>query len=124
MARKLRIDHRARAAGEVKAKKHRIRKGDEVIVLTGRDKGKRGSVIKVMPKDSRLVVQGVNMIKRHTRPSMAGAGGIVESEAALAISNVAMIDPKSGEPTRVGFRVLDDGRKVRYAKRSGEIIDN
>ena len=103
--------------------KLRIKKGDEVIVLTGREKGKKGSVLKVMPKDQRLLVQGVNMVKRHTRPSQANPGGIIEKEGSLHISNVAHVDPKTGEPTRVGYRYLDDGRKVRFAKRSGEIID-
>ncbi len=103
--------------------KLRVKKGDEVIVLTGREKGKKGSVLKVMPKDQRLLVQGVNMVKRHTRPSQANAGGIIEKEGSLHVSNVAHVDPKTGEPTRVGYRYLDDGRKVRYAKRSGEIID-
>ncbi len=103
--------------------KLRIKKGDEVIVLTGREKGKKGSVLKVMRKDQRLLVQGVNMVKRHTRPSQANPGGIIEKEGSLHVSNVAHVDPKTGEPTRVGYRFLDDGRKVRFAKRSGEIID-
>ena len=103
--------------------KLRVKKGDEVIVLTGRDKGKKGSVLKVMRKDQRLLVQGVNMVKRHTRPSQANPGGIIEKEGSLHVSNVAHVDPKTGEPTRVGYRYLDDGRKVRFAKRSGEIID-
>ncbi len=105
------------------ATKLRVKKGDEVIVLTGREKGKKGSVLKVMRKDQRLLVQGVNMVKRHTRPSQANPGGIIEKEGSLHVSNVAHVDPKTGEPTRVGYRFLDDGRKVRYAKRSGEIID-
>ena len=103
--------------------KLRVKKGDEVIVLTGREKGKKGSVLKVMPKDQRLLVQGINMVKRHTRPSQANPGGIIEKEGSLHVSNVAHVDPKTGEPTRVGYRFLDDGRKVRFAKRSGEIID-
>ncbi len=103
--------------------KLRVKKGDEVIVLTGREKGKKGSVLKVMRKDQRLLVQGVNMVKRHTRPSQANPGGIIEKEGSLHVSNVAHVDPKTGEPTRVGYRFLDDGRKVRFAKRSGEIID-
>ena len=103
--------------------KLRVKKGDEVIVLTGREKGKKGSVLKVMPKDQRLLVQGVNMVKRHTRPSQANPGGIIEKEGSLHVSNVAHVDPKTSEPTRVGYRYLDDGRKVRFAKRSGEIID-
>ncbi len=90
--------------------KLRVKKGDEVIVLTGREKGKKGSVLKVMPKDQRLLVQGVNMVKRHTRPSQANPGGIIEKEGSLHVSNVAHVDPKTGEPTRVGYRYLDDGR--------------
>ena len=101
----------------------RIRKGDNVIVLTGRDKGKRGSVLKAMPREGRLIVQGVNIVKRHTRPSQTQTGGIVEKEAPIHVSNVALLDPASDKPTRVGFRMLEDGRKVRYAKASGELID-
>ena len=101
----------------------RIRKGDSVIVISGREKGKKGDVLKVERKNGRVLVQGVNMIKRHTRPSSTGAGGIVEKEALLHISNIALVDPKLDKPTRVGVRVLDNGRKVRYAKRSGEVID-
>lgn len=101
----------------------RVKKGDSVVVTTGRDKGKTGEVLGVMPKDGRVLVQGVNMIKRHTRPSQTQQGGIIEREAPLHLSNVMLADPKTGEPTRVGFKVLDDGRKVRVAKRSGEVID-
>jgi large subunit ribosomal protein L24 len=101
----------------------KIKKGDRVIVLAGKDKGRKGQVIKVLPKDDRVVVSGINMVKRHTRPTQADPqGGIKNKEAALHISNVAFIDPKSGEPTRVGFRV-EDGKKVRVAKKSGEVID-
>ena len=103
--------------------KLKIRKGDTVVVLTGRDKGKTGEVLRVRPKDQRVVVRGVNMIKRHTRPSQTTPGGVLEREAALHISNLAIADPKDGKPTRVGYRVLEDGRKVRFAKRSGEIVD-
>jgi len=101
----------------------KIKKGDKVVVTTGRDKGKRGEVLKVAPKDGRVTVQGVNIVKRHTRPSAASPGGIVEKEAPIHVSNVAHLDPKSDKPTRVGFRFLDDGRKVRFAKASGEVID-
>ncbi|MBK8176105.1 MAG: 50S ribosomal protein L24 [Rhodospirillales bacterium] len=101
----------------------KIRKGDKVIVLSGRSKGKSGEVLRVMPKEMRAIVQGVNMIKRHTRASAKAMGGIVEQEGPIHISNLAHSDPSSGLPSRVGFRVLDDGRKVRFAKRSGEIID-
>ncbi|MEE2968772.1 MAG: 50S ribosomal protein L24 [Pseudomonadota bacterium] len=100
-----------------------IRKGDNVVVLNGRDKGKKGSVLRVMPTDERLIVQGVNMVKRHTRQSATQAGGIVEKEATIHVSNVSLVDPENGEPTRVGFRYLEDGRKVRFAKNSGELID-
>ena len=105
------------------AGKRKVRKGDRVIVQTGRDKGKTGEILRVLTKRERVVVQGVNMVKRHTRPSQASAGGIVEKEASIHISNVAHIDPKTSLHTRVGYRFLEDGRKVRYAKRSGEVID-
>jgi large subunit ribosomal protein L24 len=103
--------------------KLKIRKGDKVVVITGKDKGKTGEVLRVLPKDARLVVQGVNMVKRHTKPAMGNPGGIVEKEATIHISNVAHIDPKSNKPTRVGYKALQDGRKVRVAKRSGEVLD-
>ncbi len=105
------------------AAKFKIKKGDRVVVTTGREKGKTGEVIRVLRKDKRVLVQNVNMIKRHTRPSQFSAGGIVEKEAPLHISNVAHIDPKTDQPTRVGYRVTDDGRKIRFARRSGEPID-
>ena len=101
----------------------KIRKGDRVVVLTGRSKGRTGEVLQVMPKEGRALVQGVNMAKRHTRASQTTMGGIVEKEAPIHLSNLAHVDPQNGRPTRVGFRVLEDGRKVRFAKRSGEIID-
>jgi ribosomal protein L24, bacterial/organelle len=101
----------------------KIRKGDKVVVLTGRSKGKVGEVLKVMPKEHRAIVQGVNMIKRHVRQTMRTQGGIIEQEAPIDVSNLAHLDPKTKQPTRVGFRFLEDGRKVRFAKRSGEIID-
>jgi large subunit ribosomal protein L24 len=104
--------------------KLKIKKGDKVIVLAGKDKGKSGEVLKVMPAEARVLVQGVNMVKRHTRPAMGNPGGIVEKEAPIHVSNVAHQDPKDrNKPTRVGYRMLDDGRKVRIAKRSGERID-
>ena len=105
------------------ADKFKIKKGDEVIVRTGREKGRKGSVLNVNRQTMRVLVQGVNMVKRHTRPSGGSPGGIIEKEAPLAISNVAIVDPKSGEATRVGYKFLDDGRKVRFAKQSGEVID-
>lgn len=101
----------------------KIKKGDKVVVLAGRDKGKTGEVVQVMPTDNRVVVSGVNVVKRHTRPTQADPGGIKEKEAAIHVSNVAVADPKTGEPTRVGFKTLEDGRKVRFAKSSGEVID-
>lgn len=101
----------------------KIRKGDDVIVLTGRDKGMKGSVLRILPKESRAIVQGVNMVKRHTRPSATQTGGIVEKELPVHISNIALVDPDGGKATRVGFKFLDDGRKVRFAKGSGEVID-
>jgi large subunit ribosomal protein L24 len=94
-----------------------------VVVTTGRDRGRQGEVLRVLRQEDRLVVQGVNMVKRHQRPSASHPGGIVDKEAPIQISNVAHIDPDSGKPTRVGYKTLDDGRKVRFAKRSGEIID-
>ena len=101
----------------------KIRKVDTVVITTGREKGKRGTVLRVLREESRLVVQGVHMVKRHTRPSAGNPGGIVEKEGTIHISNVAHVDPKSGKPTRVGFKFLEDGRKVRVARRSGETID-
>ena len=103
--------------------KLKIKKGDKVVVITGKDKGKTGEVLRVQPKDARVVVQGVNMVKRHTKPAMGNPGGIVEKEGTIHVSNVAHIDPKSDKPTRVGYKELEDGRKVRYAKRSGEVLD-
>lgn len=99
----------------------KIRKGDQVIVTTGRDKGKQGEVLRAMPKDNKVIVQGVNMVKRHTRPSQTSAGGIISKEAPIDVSNVALIDPETGKPTRVGFAVVD-GEKVRVAKKSGKVI--
>jgi large subunit ribosomal protein L24 len=102
----------------------KIRKGDNVIVLSGRDKGKKGSVLKVLLSEERVVVQGVNMVKRHTRQSASQTGGIVEKEAPIHASNVAHVDPADGKATRVGYKFLEDGqRKVRFARRSGEVID-
>jgi large subunit ribosomal protein L24 len=101
----------------------KIRKGDKVVVLTGRDKGKEGEVLRILADESRVVVQGVNMVKRHTRPLPGEPGGIVEKEAAIHMSNVAHKDPKSGKPTRVGFKLLADGKKVRVARASGEVLD-
>jgi large subunit ribosomal protein L24 len=101
----------------------KIKKGDKVVVLTGRDKGKSGEVLKVIPKETRAVVRGVNMVKRHQRQTAQQEGGIISKEATIHLSNLAVADPKDGKPTRVGFKVLEDGRKVRFAKRSGDLID-
>ena len=102
--------------------KYKIKKGDEVIVLTGKDKGKSGEIIKMLPKEGRAVVQGINMVKRHTRPTQTNPGGIIEKEAPIHVSNLALKDPKTGKPTKVGFKVEKDGTKVRVAKVSGEVI--
>lgn len=105
------------------AEKFKVKKGDKVVVLAGRDKGRKGEVLRVIREEHRVVVSGVNMIKRHQRPGPGNPGGIIEREAPIHISNVAHEDPKDGSPTRVGYKVLEDGRKVRVAKRSGEVID-
>lgn len=101
----------------------KIKKGDRVVVLTGKDKGRSGDVLKIVPAENRAIVQGINMVKRHTRQSPGEEGGIISKEAPLNLSNLAIADPKDGKPTRVGFQTLKDGRKVRVAKRSGETID-
>ena len=104
--------------------KSKIKKGDRVIVIAGKDRDKKGKVLAVYPRESRLVVEGVGMIKRHTKPSMAlPEGGIIEREAKIHLSNVAIVDPQTGGPTRIGYKVLEDGTKVRYAKKSGEVLD-
>ncbi len=105
------------------AKKFKLKKGDDVVVVSGRDKGKSGSILRVLREDDRVLVDGVNMVKRHTRPSQTQPGGIVAKEAPIHISNVALADPKDGSATRVGYKFLEDGRKVRFAKQSGEVID-
>ena len=101
----------------------KIRKGDKVTVLAGRDKGKNGEVIEVRPAEGRALVRGVHMVKRHQRQTANQAGGIISKEGPINLSNLAILDPKDGKPTRVGFKVLEDGKKVRIAKRSGETID-
>ena len=101
----------------------KIKKGDDVIVLTGKDKGRKGKVLRVFPTESRVLVQGINVVQRHTRPSQTNPqGGIVNKEAPLHVSNVACVDPKGGKATRVGFRIEGD-KKVRFAKKSGEVIN-
>ena len=101
----------------------KIKKGDTVQVITGKDKGKKGEVLKVIPADNRAIVKGVSMIRRHQKQTATQDGGIISKEAAIHVSNLAIEDPKDGKPTRVGFKFLKDGRKVRFAKRSGEVID-
>jgi large subunit ribosomal protein L24 len=101
----------------------KIRKGDKVIVLAGRDKGKTGEVKNVNPTARRAIVEGINLVKRHTRQTAQTQGGIISKEATIDLSNLAIADPKTGKPTRVGFKTLDDGRKLRVAKRSGDLID-
>jgi len=105
------------------AKKFKLKQGDDVVVVSGRDKGKTGSILRVLREDDRVLVDGVNKVKRHTRPSQTQPGGIVAKEAPIHISNVALADPKDGSATRVGYKLLEDGRKVRFAKQSGEVID-
>ena len=100
----------------------KIKKGDHVIVLTGRDKGKHGEVVEMFPKENRAIVRGVNVVRRHTKPAGGKQGGIISKEAPINLSNIALEDPKDGKPTRVGFKMLADGNKVRFAKRSGEVI--
>jgi large subunit ribosomal protein L24 len=103
--------------------KFRIKKGDTVCVIAGKDKGKSGQVLKMLRERNRVIVQGVNLIKKHQKQTMTQEGGIIQKEASLHISNVSHIDPKSKKPTRVGYKTLTDGRKVRVAKRSGETIE-
>jgi len=101
----------------------KVKKGDRVVVTTGRDKGKKGEVLKVFPKEERALVTGVNIVKRHQRQTQRVQGGIISKEAPVHLSNLAHVDPKTGGPTRIGFKILSDGRKVRFAKKSGEVID-
>ena len=101
----------------------KIKKGDKVVVLTGRDDGRTGEVVQVMPAEERALVRGVNLVKRHQRQTATQEGGIIQKEAPVHLSNLAIADPKDGKPTRVGFKTLEDGRKVRFAKRSGDLID-
>ena len=101
----------------------KIKKGDQVVVLVGKDKGRTGEVIKMMPKEGRALVGGINLVKRHTRQTQTTEGGIISKEASIQVSNLAIADPSDGKATRVGFKTLDDGRKVRFAKRSGDVID-
>lgn len=100
----------------------KIKKGDNVVVMTGRDKGRKGEVLRVIPKEERAIVQGVNLVKRHQRQTQNQEAGIISKEATIHLSNLAVADPRDGEPTRVGFK-MHEGRKVRFAKRSGDLID-
>lgn len=104
--------------------KLKIRKGDKVVVTSGVDRGKKGDVIKVFPKTGRIIVSGVRMVKKHTKPSQASSGGIVSKELPIAISNVSYVDPKEGVATKIGFKTLKDGKKVRFAKKSGEVVES
>ena len=101
----------------------KIKKGDRVVVTTGRDKGKKGEVLKVFPSESRALVSGINIVKRHQRQTQTQQGGIVSKEGTIHLSNLAHVDPTSGKAIRVGFKIMGDGRKVRVAKKSGEVID-
>lgn len=103
--------------------KLKIKKGDKVIVITGKDKGKTGEVSKVLVQENKVIVSGINMVKRHTKPSQESAGGIISKEMPIQISNVAYVDPKTNKPTRLGIKIDKDGRKVRVAKKSGEVVD-
>jgi len=101
----------------------KIKKGDKVIVLAGKDKGRTGEVMKMITDTNRAIVSGVNMVKRHQRPTQYDPGGIKDMEAPMHVSNLAVADPKTGKATRVGFKTLKDGKKVRFAKKSGEVLD-
>jgi large subunit ribosomal protein L24 len=101
----------------------KIKKGDKVVLLAGRDKGRNGEVVRVMPTEGRAIVRGLNMVRKHQKQTQTQEGGIISKEASIHLSNIAIADPKDGKATRVAFKILDDGRKVRVAKRSGETID-
>ena len=101
----------------------KFRRGDDVMVISGKDKGKTGSILKIIPATQRLVVQGVNIVKWHTRPTQTNPGGVVEKEGSIHVSNIAHLDPDDNKPTRVGFKILEGSKKVRVAKRSGEMLD-
>ncbi len=103
--------------------KLKIKKGDQVIVITGKDKGAKGEVLRVLPEEQRVVVAGINTVTKHNKPNAFSAGGIEKKEASIHISNVALADPKSGKPSRVGYKVSKDGKKVRVARKSGEAVE-
>jgi len=101
-----------------------VKKDDTIVVITGKDKGKKGRIIAAYPRENRVLVEGINMVKKHAKPTQQNPqGGILDQEAPIHVSNVMLIDPKSGKPTRVGYKVLENGEKVRVAKKSGEVID-
>ncbi len=102
--------------------KLKVKKGDQVIVISGRDKGKKGEVLKSLPEKNRVIVSGVNTVKKHEKPTQSSAGGIVDKELPIQISNIALVDPKSGKATKVGYKTLENGEKVRFSRKSGEII--
>lgn len=103
--------------------KLKVRKGDAVVVITGKNKGKKGTILKILPKENKAIVSGVNIVRRHTKATQASEGGIIAKELPIHISNIAHIDPKTGAGTKIGFSILEDGTKVRIAKKSGEVID-
>lgn len=101
-----------------------VKKEDTVMVISGKDKGKKGRIIAAFPRENRVLVEGVNMVKKHSKPTQQNPqGGIINQEAPIHVSNVMLIDPKSGQPTRIGYKILDNGKKVRVAKKSGQVID-
>jgi len=102
--------------------KLKMKKGDQVIAISGRDKGKKGEVIKVFPEKNRVLISGINVVKKHEKPSQTSQGGIISKELSIHISNVALVDPKNGGPTKVGYKKLKNGEKVRFARKSGEVI--
>jgi len=104
--------------------KHKLRKGDKVIVVAGKDCGKTGEILRMFPKENKAIVAGVFMVKKHQKPTRMSAGGIIEKEAKIHVSNIAFLDPQKNVATKIGFKMMDDGRKVRFAKKSGEIIGN
>jgi large subunit ribosomal protein L24 len=103
--------------------KLKVKKGDTVLVISGKDKGKSGEIVTVYPKNNRVILRGINLAKRHTAQSQTSQGGIIDKELSIHVSNISHIDPKDNKATRIGYRFLDDGRKIRVAKRSGDLID-
>ncbi|WP_341760438.1 50S ribosomal protein L24 [Candidatus Endowatersipora endosymbiont of Watersipora subatra] len=103
---------------------NKLKKGDSVIVLTGKDKGRVGTILQMVKKTNRILVEGINVVKRHTKQSQTSAGGIISKETSIHVSNVALMDPKNRKPTRVGIKINSDGKKIRFAKRSGDLIND